>query len=152
MKEIYEAILDEPTRLGTIAVLEPRAYWFPRKRVIELILTGATAATMYKIVAVMEDLKVSGEGNSDEMAMYDIITNNNDAMIKIIVLAIHNKTTPVPQYLTEELRKLPWRQLKGYMHEVYRRLGVEDFFDCLGSIRSLNVHKSDTQATIAPGE
>lgn len=152
MKEVYTAILNEPLVLGTITVKEPRAFWFPRVRSVELVLTGATASTMYKIVAIMEDLKATGEGDSDELAMYDIIVSNSDAMIKIIALALHNKPTPVPTYLPLELGKLPWLQLKGYMNEVYRRLGIEDFFDCLASIRSLNVHKTDTPETTAPGE
>lgn len=152
MKEVYKAILDEPTHLGTITILEPRMFWFPRKKTIDLNLTGATAATMYKIVSVIEGLESDVKSESEELAMYNVITTNTPAMIEIIALALHNQPTPPPAYLKEELEKLPWRQLKGYMYEVYRRLGVEDFFECLASIRSLNVHKSDIPETTAPGE
>lgn len=150
MKSQYEAILNESTILAEVEVKRPFLFFFKRSERVVLEIKGATADTMYRIVSMIEEL--AEPVDNSESDMYNMINSNTDLMISIIAQAIHNKPSSPPQWLLNSLRKLPWLTLKGYMSVAYRRLGIEDFFGCMGLIKSLNVQQSDTLEMTAPGE
>lgn len=154
-KQEIASITDEPIDVGTIEVpLEGfwnkllRSLGIPRFRNERLYVTGATAYTMFRITALMEDLLTESDRQGGDMKMYHLMNANIQIVCDILAIAIHNKPGTPPDWLSNAIfTQMPQARIKMIMQDVYRRLGVEDFFDTMGLIRNLNSPESDTQET-----
>lgn len=153
-KEIAKAVLNEPELLFTITENVKAKKWgfIPQVKQIQhdVFLTGATAHTLLKVAGLIEDLKVKSEKESVQAQMYDLINSNADNLIRFLAIVIHNKPTPVPEYLTNALMNdFSMEQLHSLNKVVYGRLGVESFFAFMELIHEFQIIQNPKTQTEA---
>ena len=82
--------------------------------------------------------------------MYDLINSNADNLIRFLAIVIHNKPTPVPEYLTNALMNdFSMEQLHSLNKVVYGRLGVESFFAFMELIHEFQIIQNPKTQTEA---
>jgi len=149
-KSVLEAVLDVPTFLKVVS-LAPKniidrvliMMKIRRGKEQALILSALTMRTNYKLTYLIADL-VTGSNQKGEMEkILEVINLNTFLMANIVATAIHNKNSKTPDYLVDTvLDNFSQAELKIAIKEVYRRLDVQTFFECLTSLRTLSLFEN----------
>ncbi|QEL01576.1 hypothetical protein FKG96_12415 [Olivibacter sp. LS-1] len=157
-RQIAEAITDRPTELKKIRI-KYTTWWkkvlaflciLPRTRM--LTIKAPCAATMYDIVAIYDELKITKDVVEDiDGLLYGIVKENLPSIIESIAIAVHNKEGKPPKWLLDAL----WYQFEQYelataCKIVYRGLDFDSFFGIMTFVR--NIKMLDIIGTQARGQ
>lgn len=146
IENIVNGVVNTPEKIGTVKVSRG---WLMPKEERDLVISGATAGTLYRISAIINKLKTKSELQGNDRH-YFILEANTKQMVEIIALAIHNKPGDPPKWLYDALfNQFSIEQLYEIFKIVYGRLDVATFFAIMGSVREINI-LNDTQETEAP--
>ncbi|MNL79740.1 hypothetical protein D3C87_2064120 [compost metagenome] len=73
----------------------------------------------------------------------EVINLNTFQMANIVATAVHNHNSKTPDHLVDTiLDNFSQSELKIAIKEVYRRLDVQTFFECLKSLRTLSLFEN----------
>lgn len=143
---IVNGVVDTPEKVGTILVSRG---WFMPKEKHELVISGCTPGTLYRISAIINRMKAKTEKKGIDK-IFDIVEANTRDLVEVIALGIHNKKGDPPKWLRDALMdEFSFGQLEAIFKRVYGRLDVSTFFGIMGSIREINI-LTDTQEIEVP--
>lgn len=134
-KAILDSLIDEPILLMVVEHegVEHR-----------LEARSVTLHTLLKLQKLIGDLEQKG-------TVHETVMSNVEIARDYLAIAVHNKPTPVPAWITDVIEnQLSLKQLSKLIEIVYRRLGIEDFFIVLGLMRKSDIMPENTQEVTAP--
>src|SRR5690606_20759005 len=106
-----------PEKIATVKVSRG---WFMPDKEVDLVITGATPATLWRISAIINKLAVKFRGPLLDTG-YRMIEANTKQLIEIIAIAIHNKKGDPPKWLIDALENnFSVDELKQLFDRIYR--------------------------------
>lgn len=144
-KEIAEAISDKKTFFKKVKIKYPvwwqrlLAFFYILPRTKDIILTDLWPATVYRLLAKLIDLKVSGDkDDTEELTIYKVLKGNLPILTDYIAIGLNNRVEEPPKWLYEAINyQLTPKELEFLANDIYRRLDVETFFGILASLRKV---------------
>lgn len=146
IENIVNGVINTPEKIGTVKVSRG---WLMPKENRDLVIEGVTLGTLYRMSAIINQMKTKTEKKGLD-AIFHVVETNSNQIVEIIALAIHNKKGDPPKWLFDALNyEFTFEQLTKIFNRIYGRLDVQGFFGIMGSIREINI-LNDTQETEAP--
>lgn len=109
----------------------------PKFKKQEIYLSDPWPGTVFKLLGVLLDLKVSETNH--EKDIYAMLQANIPVLIRFIAIGIHNDRSEPPQWLFDALEyQFDNNEIKELSAEVYRRLDVSTFFAITASMVAVN--------------
>lgn len=136
-QKMLEPLIDEPTLLAIVKINHDKIPYL--KLTKKLKVKGATLRTLTKITALLSSIDIKDD-------FYKSISNNADIPAKFLALAIHNKPSPPPDWLTKTLMDdFNTKQIQDMVNVAYGRIGIEDFFPIMVSLTKASLMPINTQ-------